>query len=235
MSHSSAAAQSPIRVFIADDHEVVRRGIRELLTDAGMEVVGEARHGWEVLNATSVDRWDVLLLDLSLPKISGPEVLKRLRERRPSLKVVVLSMYPPSQYAPALLAAGAYAYLSKDEPGDAIVETIRAASAGLPAPGGLPAPAPGARPPHLELSSREHQVFTLILHGRAVGDIAAELDVRSSTVSTHLAKIREKLGVRTVGEILNYAYHAGLIDRPSLGDVQLDADFEVSDAESKAS
>ena len=204
------------RVFIADDHAVVRYGVRQALEElGGFEVVGEAENGRQVLNAEGIELWDVLVLDLSLPDLNGPEVLRRIRARRPTLGVVVLSMYPEEQYARRMYAAGANAYLSKSRPPGDLVLAVRAAARGERYPA-APVEAPGpagsaAKPPHAALSRREHQVFMLIVAGHAVADVAAELDVHSCTVSNHLAKIREKLGVSSVAALVRYAHAAGLL------------------------
>jgi DNA-binding NarL/FixJ family response regulator len=209
-----------IRVFIADDHSIVRHGLRDLIASTGdMKVVGEATDGRQLLNQAPSLECDVLILDLSLPRVSGPEVLRRLRQIRPSLPVLVLTMYPEDQYAVALLKNGASAYLCKDRPSTELLEAIRRLAAGrtyftetlaqrfLTAGG-----ADDNQPLHAKLSAREHQVFTLIIQGRTSSEIAAELDLTAGTVSNHLAKIKEKLGAHSVAEVVRYAYRAGLID-----------------------
>lgn len=192
---------------------MVRLGIKRVFRDLGsFEVVGEAEDGRQVLNAADAERWDVLILDLSLPKVSGPEVLKRIRERFPELPIVVLSMYPEEHYAGRMLAAGATAYVSKERPPADLVEAVRAAVRGEPFPvleAELQSGARGA--PHESLSRREHQIFIRIAEGHAVAEIAAELDVHSCTVSNHLAKVRRKLGVTTVAEVVRYACAHGLV------------------------
>lgn len=210
------------RIFIADDHEVVRRGLRDVLQDiGGFEVVGEAANGRQVLDRKDYDTWDVLILDLSLPKVNGPEVLRRLRMRRPDLPVIVLSMYPEDQYAAQLLAAGASAYLSKDRPVEEVVSAVHAVVSGQRfvsdrVASRIREPGASEDAPHLSLTSREHQVFMLLIQGQCVSDIAAELDIHSSTVSNHLARIREKLNARSVADIVNYAHEAGLVERRPL-------------------
>jgi DNA-binding NarL/FixJ family response regulator len=210
--------RSPIRVFLADDHALVRLGLRQLLErEPDLAVVGEADDGRRVLLAEHKDTWDVLVLDVSLPKVGGIEVLRRLRAEHPRLKVVMLSMYPEDQYAERMLAAGAAAYLSKDRRPEEVVRAIRAAAAGRAWSGTalqLPPEAtdgPDARPPHARLSAREYQVFTLLFQGSTVTEIAAELDLRASTVSNHVAHIKEKLAVHSVAEIVSYAHRAGLV------------------------
>ena len=203
------------RVFVADDHAVVRLGLRHVLTElGGFEVVGEAENGRQVLNAPNLGECDVLVLDLSLPVVSGTEVLRRVRERYPDLAVIVHSMHPESQFRRRAIEAGAIAYVSKEAPPAQLVAAIREASV-FPhrVQGGDIDTAPGAAP-HELLSRREYQVFELLIGGRQVADIAAELDVHSCTVSNHLAKIRQKLGASTVADLVRYAYAAGLVEPP---------------------
>jgi DNA-binding NarL/FixJ family response regulator len=205
-----------IRVFIADDHAVVRRGLQLLLegTDE-MKVVGTASDGREALGSPALDACDVVVLDLSLPKVSGSEVLRRLKESRPALPVVILSMYPEDQHGLHLLREGASAYLSKDRAPEELIAAIRKVARGgryvtdTLAERSLESRAE-AGAPHTTLSAREHQVFLLLVQGRVVSDIAAELDLHSSTVSNTIRRIKEKLGVATLGEIIAYAHRAGL-------------------------
>ncbi|MFO0577561.1 MAG: response regulator transcription factor [Polyangia bacterium] len=204
-----------IRIFIADDHAIVRHGLRQLIeTQPDMVVVGEASDGRQVLLAEGKQDWDILLLDLSLPRVNGIEVLRRLRSEHPSLRVVALSMYPEEQYADRLLGEGAVAYLSKEQSPQELLAVFRQVVRG----GGPPrraaaqqARAEGAAAPHEALSAREYQIFTLILQNRRVTEIAAELNLSVSTVSNHLTHVKEKLGVRSVGEIISYGHRVGLI------------------------
>lgn len=198
-----------IRVFIADDHGVVRAGVRKLLEDLDeFEVVGEARNGRQVLDA-DLGVCHALVLDLSLPVVSGLEVLRRIRPRFPFLKVIVLSMHPLDQFAHRAIESGAHAYVSKERPPNELVDTIRAAVRGEQI---APPPKPQEGLLHESLTKREHQVFTLLLEGRAVADIAAELDVHSCTVSNHLARVKKKLGADSIADIVRYAVSAGLVD-----------------------
>ncbi|MFT3775447.1 MAG: response regulator transcription factor [Minicystis sp.] len=204
-----------IKVFIADDHAVVRRGLQLMIeaTD-DMVVVGSAADGAAALHAPEIDACDVLLLDLSLPRVSGAEVLRRLRARRAAFPIVILSMYPEDQYALQLLREGASAYLSKDRPPEELLAALRKAAAGgtyvtdTLAEHALRGDAPG--PPHTRLSPREQHVFRLIVEGRSVSEIAAELDLSMSTVSNHLRHVKDKLSVNTIAEVIGYAHRAGL-------------------------
>lgn len=202
-----------IRIFIADDHAIVRRGLRQLFDECeDMQVVGEAANGRDVLNQLEEGLGvDVLVLDLSLPRVNGTEVLRRLHRIAPDVAVVILSMYPEDQYAQRMIREGAATYIGKERPPELLVDALRRAARGerwLP-PGSQ---APSVSAPHETLSAREHQVFTLLFQGQSVSDIAAELNVTSSTVSNHVSAIRTKLGVRTINEIVNYAHRMGLID-----------------------
>ena len=206
----------PIRVFLADDHALVRLGLRQLLErERDVTVVGEADDGRRVLLAEGKDAWDVLVLDVSLPKVGGIEVLRRLRAEHPRLRIVMLSMYPEDQYAERMIAQGAAAYLSKDRRPEEVLAAIRAVHGGRTWPAATmpvgPAAPVDARPPHSKLSAREYQVFTLLFQGSTVTEIAAELDLRASTVSNHVARIKEKLNAHSVAEIVSYAHRAGLV------------------------
>lgn len=205
---------APIRVFIADDHAIVRRGLLAFLHDQDrFVIVGEASDGRQVLNATELASCDVLILDLSLPVVSGMEVLRRVHAKHPTLAIIVHSMHSEDEFRPRALAAGASAYVSKERPPAALLAAIQHALAHGPEPLVRPATEePTSR--HASLSQREHQVFMLIVSGRTVSEVAAELDLHASTVSNHLARIRAKLGVNTVVELVAYAYAEGLLEHP---------------------
>lgn len=206
-----------IKVFIADDHAVVRTGLQLVLeATEEMVVIGTASDGLKAVQAEEINRCDVVILDLSLPRMNGSEVLRRLRARRPELPIVILSMYPEDQYALHLLREGASAYLSKNRAPEEVLAAIRKVVRGgtymtdTLAEHALNAPT-GSGPPHERLSPREHEVFMLLAHGRSVSEIAAELDLGLSTVSNHLRRIKEKLAVTTTAEIIGYAHRTGLL------------------------
>lgn len=207
-----------IRVFVADDHAIVREGIGRLVDDApDMELVGGTDRGRVVLQRADQDAWDVLVLDLSLEDVGGVEIVRRLRKAGHRAGIVVFSMYPEEQYAARMIKLGATAYLSKGRSGEALIAAIRLAAEGHRSPEVDPARASEAEPaevaPHDRLSEREHQIFLLVIQGRTPGDMCAELDLSPSTVSTHLQRVREKLGVRTNAEIVHYAYQIGLASK----------------------
>lgn len=208
-----------IRVVLADDHPVVRIGIRGLLEAGGdIQVIGEAADGRRamqlILDPALVI--DVLVLDLSLPRLSGMEVLSQALAARPSLGVLILSMHPEEQYARRLLAAGACGYLAKDRSEHDVVDAVRKIASGgrfvsaqvAQRLEGAPA-APAAL--HDSLTAREMQVFLMIVSGQSVTDIAVELDLTLSTVNTHLGRVRAKLGVSSLAGVVSYAHQVGLI------------------------
>jgi DNA-binding NarL/FixJ family response regulator len=206
-----------IRVFLADDHRLFREGVRRILDhEEGIAVVGEASDGTEVVEQAAPGKWDVLVLDLNLPGTPGLDVLRKLRASQPRLAILVLSMYAEDQYAARLLRAGASGYLAKGRSSAELVDAIRKVAAGgryvtaEVAEHLLDAKSADA-PPHESLSDREHQVFMLLVQGKSPSDIAGELRVTPSTVSTYIARIKRQLGAQTIGEVVRYASRVGLL------------------------
>src|SRR5262249_31914342 len=156
--------------------------------------------GQAVLDAAKTGRWDLLVLDLSLPGVGGVEVLRRVKDLIPATKVVVLSMYPEEQYAVRLVAQGASAYVSKDRPPLELIQALRTVARGGTyinqdvATQALSQPGDKTRPAHETLSPREYQVFTLLFQGKTVTEIATELELGVSTVSNHVRHVKDKLG-----------------------------------------
>ncbi len=201
-----------IRVLVADDHAVVRRGVLQILADApDIVVAGEASTGREVLQAVWKNNFDVLVLDIGMPDGGGLEVLKQLRTLKLDLQVLILSMYPEKQYAVRALKAGAAGYLTKESAPDELVTAIRKVAQGgkyvtrslaekLAAEVGREV----EKEPHETLSDREYQVMRLLAAGKTVTEIAAELSLSAKTVSTYRARILKKLGLRNTAEIIRY-------------------------------
>lgn len=186
-----------MKVFIADDHAVVREGIRSWIEHTPpLEWAGSASTAEGLLATFDTLVTDVLLLDLSLPGKSCTELLPVLHVRRESLKIVVYSMYPAEQYEPWAVANGACAYVSKSRPLGALLDAIllRAVNGATP-----------VRPPHHELTEKETLVFLAVARSKTPSEIAWELNIAPSTVSTHLKAIRSKLGLRSLIEIAQYA------------------------------
>jgi DNA-binding NarL/FixJ family response regulator len=211
-----------IRIVLADDHTIVREGLKQVLgAAADLAVVGEAKDGREVLERVRELDFDVLLLDLSMPGKSGIELIKQVRAERPKLRVLVLSMHQERQYAVRAIQAGASGYLTKESAPAQLVSAIRKVAAGGAfvteavaeqlALGVMPQ---AEGPPHRALSDREFQVFQLLASGKAVSEIAKELKLSVKTVSTHKARIMQKMNIGNPAELIRYAIHHQLIDDP---------------------
>jgi DNA-binding NarL/FixJ family response regulator len=209
-----------ISILIADDHAVVRRGVLQILAEApDMVAAGEASTGLEVLQAVRQDDFDVVLLDIALPDVSGLEVLKQLQSLKPDLPVLILSMYPERQYAVRALKAGAAGYLTKESAPDELIAAIRQVSQGrkyvtqslaekLVAELGGEA----EQEPHETLSDREYQVMCLLAAGVTVSEIATELSLSTKTVSTYRTRILDKLNLENTAQIIRYALKRGLVE-----------------------
>jgi DNA-binding NarL/FixJ family response regulator len=213
-----------IRVLLADDHTILREGLKQLLQAAdGVEVVGEAASGNEVMDKVRATPCDVLLLDLSMPGKSGMELIKQVKSEKPKLRVLVLSMHEERQYAVRAIKSGASGYLTKDRASAELVLAIRKIAAGGAfisaevAEQLAHASMPDAEgPPHLKLSDREYQVFRMLVAGDAVSEIATRLNLSAKTVSTHKARLMEKLSVTNHSELIHYAMKHGLDDEAPL-------------------
>ena len=206
------------RVFIADDHAIMRSGLAQLIdSNDDMETVGTAEDSAGVLRASHQQEWDVLVLDLSLPGAGGLEVLQQLKASKPKLPIVVFSMHPENRYALRVLRAGAAAYINKGESPLELVAAIRKAAAGgryiTHSVGELLLDSSGNQgPPHESMTEREYQVFMAILGGKQPSEIAGILGLSNSTVSTHIRHIRDKLGVESLADIIRYGLQNDLIE-----------------------
>ena len=211
-----------IRIVVADDHTIVREGLKGLLAASGdIEVVGEASDGGQVMERVRALEFDLLLLDMSMPGRSGIELIRQVRSERPKLKILILSMHEESQYAVRAIRAGAAGYLTKESASRQLVEAIRKVAAGGAfisaevaqqlALGAMP---DVKGPPHTALSDREFQIFRMIADGLAVSDIAGRLSLSVKTVSTHKANILQKMNMTTQAELIRYALTHRLVDEP---------------------
>ena len=201
------------RILIADDHTIVRDGLRRILQGApGIEVAGEATCGDEVMERVRAGGFDLLLLDMSMPGKSGIELIKWVKTTRAELVVLVLSMHQEEQYAVRAIRAGASGYVTKESASALLVAAIRKVAEGgmYISPGVAEQLALTLRPqadrlPHQALSDREFEVLGLLVEGAGVTDIAERLHLSSKTVSTHKARILEKMGMDSVADLVRYS------------------------------
>ncbi len=209
-----------MRVLIADDHAIVRRGLIEILADAFPGVVcAEAGTSQEALARAGGERWDLMLLDVNMPGRSGLDVLAELRRTKVPVRVLVLSAYAEAEYAVRVLKMGAAGYLTKQGASDELVAAVRTVLAGgvhvstsLAQALALAVGQPGDHAPHEQLSAREMEVMRLIASGRSAKEIASDLALSEKTVGTYRARIMAKLGLRTSVEITRYALRHRLVD-----------------------
>jgi DNA-binding NarL/FixJ family response regulator len=209
-----------IRVFIADDHPIVRQGLRRIVeADPGLVISGEAGDATALLGALETAATDLVLLDVSMPGGLFLETLRALRERHPTIRVVVLSVHPEDQWAVRALRAGAKGYLTKDHSPDQLLEAIRRVYRGgkYVSPtlaehlaGQLDLGAEQAA--HELLSDREFEVMRRLGSGLTVSQIAGELSLSAKTVSTYRTRILEKMAVASNADLVRYAAKNGLID-----------------------
>lgn len=208
-----------IRVLIVDDHAILRRGLRALLSDEFHGAAfGEASNAEEAVKQLGKKIWDVALLDITLPGKSGLDLLKELKAARPKLPVLVLSVHPEDQFAVRVLKAGAEGYMTKESAPEELVSAIRKILAGgryvsptLAEKLALSVKKDFTRTPHETLSDREYEIMCRIASGRTVTEIAGELSLSVKTISTYRARILEKLGVKNSAEITRYAIGNGLV------------------------
>ncbi len=208
-----------INVLIADDHPVVLQGLKQIVAETpDIAIKGEATSGTEVLQKVRSGKWDVVVLDLTMPGIHGLDLLKRLKTEHPEIRVLVLSIHPEDQYAVRLLRAGASGYLNKRSAAGQLVEALRKVARGgkyvsptLAEKLAFDLDIDSDRPPHEHLSDREFQVFCLIASGMTVTEIAEELSLSVKTVSTYRSRILEKMNMQRNAELTRYAIEHDLI------------------------
>jgi two-component system response regulator NreC len=211
-----------LRVLLADDHGIVRRGLRSLLEEEGLTVVAEASDGLEAVRLTEEHRPDLLIVDIGMPKLSGIEVAARAQKLNRPPAVIILSMHADESYIIRALAAGARAYLLKDATDEDLLPAVRAVGAGKP----FFSPAVttvlvedyvrtlqkrGLSDSYDLLTDREREVLHLLAEGRSNKEVATLLDLGLSTVETHRANLMQKLNLHNTAEIVLYAVRKGLI------------------------
>jgi DNA-binding NarL/FixJ family response regulator len=209
-----------LRILVADDHPVVRRGLSQIIGETSdMVVADEATSGQEVLGKVRESRYDVVLLDITMPGMHGLDVIKQLSKESPRLPILVLSIHPEEQYAVRALRAGAAGYLTKDRAPNELLGAIRKISTG----GKYVSPSLAERlaynleageeqSPHKTLSDREYQVMCMIATGKTATEIARELSLSVKTVSTYRSRILEKMKMKNNAELTHYAIRNRLVD-----------------------
>lgn len=198
----------------------MRQGLKLILADHFKKAVfGEARNATEALNLVWKEKWDVVILDVTMPGRSGLEVLKEIKRAKPKLPVLVVSMHPEDQFAVRILKAGASGYLTKESAGDELVGAIKKVIEG----GRYVSPSLAERmasyltidvqkPPHERLSDREFLILRMIASGKQVSQIAKDLSLSVATVSTYRARILEKMDMQNNAELTHYAIQKGLVN-----------------------
>lgn len=209
-----------MKVLIADDHAVVRKGLKQILAEApDISAVIEAADGEEALQKADSENIDVVLLDITMPGRSGIDTLKELKREHPNLPVVVLSMHSEDEYGARVLKAGASGYITKNSPPEELIAAMRKAMMGgryiSPALAEKLVSSLGSDPEkalHEKLSDREYEVMRQIASGKTVKEIADRLHLSQKTISTYRSRILEKLHMRNNSEVIRYAVQEGLVD-----------------------
>ncbi len=209
-----------MKILLTDDHAVVRQGLRLILADHFKKAVfGEARNATEALNRVVKENWDVVLLDITMPGRSGLETLRDIKRLRPKLPVLVLSMHPEDQFAVRILKAGAAGYLTKESADEELVGAIkkvvdgrRYISPSLAERMASYLTIDVQKAPHERLSDREFQVLRMIASGKTVSQIGRELSLSVKTISTHRARLLEKMDLKNNAQLTHYAVQRNLVD-----------------------
>lgn len=211
-----------MRILIADDHTMVRESLVKLLEAAGdVQVVAQAADGIEAIEKAELTRPDIVVADLTMPRLGGLEVVRRLREKLPSTKVLVLTMHQEDEYVLQAVRAGASGYLVKDSAGSELLAAVRSLHAGRGHFGPQASKAladqmqhPGrtTEGPYGELTPREREVFHLIAEGLTTKEIARKLDISVKTAENHRGRVLDKLDMRNTAELVRYALRKGLLD-----------------------
>jgi two-component system invasion response regulator UvrY len=207
------------KILIVDDHDVVRDGVKRIFGNEKRITFGEADTASSAIRLVENEQWDAVVLDLSLGDSNGLDVLKQIKQIRPRLPVLILSMHSEEQYARRAFKAGAAGYVTKDSPRNELAKAINKVIEG----GKYVSPAFAELlivdlergvdgPLHGSLSDREFEVMRLIASGKAVGEIADLLALSAKTISTYRARILEKMSMKTNAELTHYAIHCGLVN-----------------------
>ena len=209
-----------IKILIADDHAVVRKGLKQILAETtDIVAADEAINGQEVLEKIRKNDYDIVMLDISMPGRNGLDILKQVKNEKPEMSVLILSMHPEEQYAVRALKAGASGYLTKDSAPDELILAIRKISQGrkyitssLAERLAFYLEVDSEKPLHEALSDREYEVMRMIASGKTVREIAEELFLSIKTISTYRSRILEKMGMKNNTELVHYALKIRLLD-----------------------
>jgi two-component system, NarL family, invasion response regulator UvrY len=201
-----------IKILIADDHSIVREGLRQIVADVpDMEVIDTAADGEEALNKSLKNDFDVIILDISMPIKTGLDVLKELKEKKPGVNILMLSIHPEEHYALRVLKSGAQGYLTKESAPEELITAIRRVSQGrkyitlsLAEKLALDMENPQDKLPHEILSEREYKVMCMIGSGKSMKEIASELFLSIKTISTYRTRILKKMSLRNNSELIRY-------------------------------
>ena len=222
MAHTNGTGRAGrvLRILLCDDHPILREGLKKiLLAQSDIKVVEEAGSGSELLQKSAESRFDVIILDITLPDTNGLEVLKNLQAAGQKAGVLVLSMHPEEQYATRALKAGASGYLQKESAPGELVTAVRKIARG----GKYVTPSlaerlagelvgPGDRAPHELLSDREYQVLCLLASGKGIKEIALELSLSAPTIATYRSRVMTKLSLGSTVDLVRYALEHRLVE-----------------------
>jgi len=209
-----------IRILVADDHAVVRHGLRQVFSlDPELSVVAEAKNAWETIDRLREGGVDLLLTDMTMPGLSGIDLIRRAKLEAPRIPVLVLSMHADWQIAARAIKAGANGYLTKDSEPETLIEAIRQVSQGgnflppaLATQMAFSASSAESDASSAEMSDREYQVFVALVQGHSLVDIAKTLHLSAKTVSTHKFRLMRKLGLTSMSELVRYAVKHGIVE-----------------------
>jgi two-component system, NarL family, invasion response regulator UvrY len=208
-----------MKILLADDHAVVRHGLKQILTDAFKRATyGEARNAQEAIDLVLKQDWDVVVLDITMPGRSGLDALREIKQFKPRLPVLVMSVHPENQFAVRVLKSGASGYMTKETAPDELVGAVKKVLAGgryvsnSLAENLAVSLSVNQRSPQEKLSDREFQVLRLIASGKMVTEIARELSLSAKTISTYRARVLEKMGMKNNAELMHYAMQHRLVE-----------------------
>jgi two-component system invasion response regulator UvrY len=212
--------EARMKILVADDHSVVREGLKLILKDLKISsLIEEAKEGYEALDKIVSGIYDFIILDISMPGLSGLDILSALKVRNVKANILILSTYPQGQYAVRALELGASGYISKNSAPEELATAIKKVSMGekyisSDIIGKLVSnlQQPDEIPLHNRLSEREFQVMCFLVHGTSIIEIGKKLSISEKTVSTHRAHLLEKMGIRSNTELALYAYKNKLVE-----------------------